>query len=256
MEFITVFSPRSVAPFHTNLSLIKSYRNKNCLQLLKKVCTKQSHALVSCKSCLRQSRRTFLRSILRISTLSYLLQLLRLRNCQKHISIDEASAAVRQLQFDKEKHQTIRTPSGLQYFDIKCGEGPLPKANDLLVVRYTSRLQGLNGWKLESSEDHEIDGFSEPLSILYNEDTKKLFVPGFWEALSTMRPGGKRRAIVPPNIAYHSIDEEPRPISWDARRRLLSVLNTNRDKTIVFDIELQKILPYCRRDKKTESCQN
>ncbi|GJQ09448.1 hypothetical protein GpartN1_g1239.t1 [Galdieria partita] len=251
MEFITISLP--VAPFQSNLYLKTSHRNNNSSHRLNTVRTKQRHVLACCKSCRRQSRRSLLRDLFKISTLSCLSQLLPLQDSLKHLFRDDASASTRQLQFDKEKHGTIRTSSGLEYFDMKVGQGPFPQVNDLLVVRYTSRLQGLNGWKLESSEDHEVDGFSEPLSILYNEDNKKRFVPGFWEALSTMRPGGKRRAIVPPNIAYHSVNEEPRPISWDARRRLLSVLNTNRNKTIVFDIELQRILSYGSRGKEPDS---
>jgi FKBP-type peptidyl-prolyl cis-trans isomerase len=210
--------------------------NNRSFKTSKALFRKGVYSLVSCKSCLKQNRRDVIRSLLQISLFSLASQWRPFY----------ASAALRQLQFDKDKHQLTRTASGLEYFDIKCGQGPFPQVNDLLVVRYTSRLQGLNGWKLDSSEDHE-----EPLSILYNEDTKKNFVPGFWEALSSMRPGGKRRAIVPPKIGYRSVDDEPRPISWDARRRLLSVLNTYRDKTIVFDIELKKVIPYHKNPKIT-----
>eukprot|EP00871_Galdieria_phlegrea_P005808 jgi/Galph1/714/GphlegSOOS_G5559.1 len=160
---------------------------------------------------------------------------------------EEQELHLPKLLYEEKRKELVKTSTGLEYFDIVCGKGPLPSPGSLLLVRYTSRLQGLNGWKLDSSENHEDGGFVEPFIFKWDEENKKRFVPGFWEAVASMRAGGKRRAIVPVRIAYRSADDEPRPKSWDARRRLLSVLNTNRDKTIVFDIELLKII--CDRNE-------
>lgn len=131
--------------------------------------------------------------------------------------------------------QIVTTPSGLRYFDLSEGkeDGPVAKVGDSVVCAYTSRLAGLNGVKLDSSYDKGAD-----FRFVVGADN---VVPGVNETVTGMRLGGKRRAVVPPSLGYKNADTEPSVTEFFARRRLLSVLNTARDATIVFDIELLRI---------------
>lgn len=123
----------------------------------------------------------------------------------------------------------ISTPSGLQYFDLLRGTGAEAHTGNIAYIYYTSRLRGLNGIKIQSTYD---DPTSPPCIVRIGAPE---VVPGVSEALVGMRVGGKRRAVLPPRIAYRSPDMQPRVTDFFPRRRLLSVLETQRDATIVFE---------------------
>lgn len=123
----------------------------------------------------------------------------------------------------------VSTPSGLQYFDLNRGTGAEAHTGNIAYIYYTSRLRGLNGIKIQSTYD---DSTSPPCIVRIGASE---VVPGVSEALVGMRVGGKRRAVLPPRIAYRSPDMQPRVTDFFARRRLLSVLETQRDATIVFE---------------------
>lgn len=131
--------------------------------------------------------------------------------------------------YESAVNRVITTKSGLQYFDLSQGEGVEAKAGSTASVQYTSRLRGLNGIKVWSSYD---DASARPFVFTVGATD---VVPGVSEAVAGMRVGGKRRAVLPPNIAYSSPDMQPRVVDFFARRRLLSVLETQRDATIVFE---------------------
>lgn len=76
--------------------------------------------------------------------------------------------------------------------DLKIGEGPTAQAGDTLVVHYTGRLA--NGSKFDSSLDR-----GEPFTFVLGEDE---VIEGWDKGLASMRVGGKRRLIVPPQLAY------------------------------------------------------
>jgi peptidylprolyl isomerase len=81
-------------------------------------------------------------------------------------------------------------PSGLQYVDLKVGEGPTPEPNARLKVSYV-------GW-LE--DDTVIDAAlaQAPRSWMLGRMPMK----GLEEGVSTMRKGGKRKIIIPPELGY------------------------------------------------------
>ncbi|KAL9297489.1 hypothetical protein ACSQ67_023385 [Phaseolus vulgaris] len=73
-------------------------------------------------------------------------------------------------------------------------------------------------------------------------------IPAFEEAVSGMALGGIRRIIVPPEIGYPENDFNrgaPRPTTFSGQRALDFVLRNQGliDKTLLFDIELLKIVP-------------
>eukprot|EP00741_Cyanophora_paradoxa_P019332 tig00000215_g18661.t1 len=140
------------------------------------------------------------------------------------------------LRFDPSK--VVRKESGLKYFDIDVGSGEAPAAGTRVSIQFLSRLQGFNGIKLDSTGDHAKDGVADPFTFTYGSGE---VVPGLEEGLEGMKAGGVRRIVVPPALGYRSENDEPRPQDFAARQRLRSVLYTNRDATIVFDVELVRV---------------
>jgi peptidylprolyl isomerase len=84
------------------------------------------------------------------------------------------------------------TPSGLKYYDFKVGDGPAPKAGQQVSVHYTGWLE--NGAKFDSSLDR-----GEPL--VFPVGTGQV-IKGWDEGLLSMKVGGKRQLVIPPDLGY------------------------------------------------------
>lgn len=136
------------------------------------------------------------------------------------------------------KESIVRLPSGIEYFDLARGTGAQAENGSQVSVYYTSRLRGLNGIKLDSSYD---DKYATPFNFRVGEAD---VVPGLSEMVVGMQVGGKRRAVLPPSVAYKNADMRPKVKEFFARRRLLSVLETSRDATIVFEYVVA-FLSFC-----------
>ena len=88
-----------------------------------------------------------------------------------------------------------KTESGLEYRDIKVGDGPAPKSGQTCVVHYTGWLwQGAKGKKFDSSVDRG-DRSRFPLAA-------RQVIPGWDEGVATMKVGGKRELLIPPELGY------------------------------------------------------
>ena len=83
---------------------------------------------------------------------------------------------------------TIISPSGLKYIDLKPGTGPLPKRGQTLSVSFVGRLA--NGRFIDESKS-----FTSAVG-------EGQLIPGWDEGLLTMRLGSKRRLIIPPGLAF------------------------------------------------------
>lgn len=90
------------------------------------------------------------------------------------------------------KEDTVTTKSGLKYVDIKAGNGATPKAGQTVTVHYTGWLT--DGKKFDSSKDH-----GQPLSFPLG---KGKVIQGWDECFTTMKVGGVRKLIIPPQLAY------------------------------------------------------
>jgi peptidylprolyl isomerase len=95
----------------------------------------------------------------------------------------------------------VVTASGLHYIDVKIGTGPVPKQDQKVLVHYTGTL--MDGTKFDSSYDHPGQ---EPLPFVLGRGK---VIPGWDEGIATMRVGGKRKLIIPPDLAYKSAGYPP-----------------------------------------------
>jgi peptidylprolyl isomerase len=83
------------------------------------------------------------------------------------------------------------TPSGLQYIDLVEGTGATPSPGQDVTVHYTVTLT--NGTPVDSSIGKQPMTFKLGVQPM---------IKGWDEGISTMKVGGKRKLIVPPNLAY------------------------------------------------------
>lgn len=107
----------------------------------------------------------------------------------------------------------INTASGLKYTDEVVGTGESPKVGQTVTVHYTGTLE--NGTKFDSSVDH-----GQPYSFRIGTG---VVIQGWDEGIMTMKVGGKRRLIVPPELGYGAAGRPP---------------TIPPNSTLVFDIEL------------------
>lgn len=86
----------------------------------------------------------------------------------------------------------VKTESGLQYWDIKLGLGPIAKAGDHVKVHYTGWLT--TGKKFDSSVDA-----NSPFEFTLGQGE---VIKGWDEGVAGMKVGGKRQLRIPPELAY------------------------------------------------------
>jgi FKBP-type peptidyl-prolyl cis-trans isomerase len=86
----------------------------------------------------------------------------------------------------------VTTPSGLKYVELKEGTGATPKTGQTVVVHYTGTLE--NGKKFDSSRDR-----NQPFKFKLGVGQ---VIKGWDEGLSTMKVGGRRQLIIPPELGY------------------------------------------------------
>ena len=97
---------------------------------------------------------------------------------------------------DKETGKpVVTTPSGLKYVDLVVGTGPAVKTGDHVSVTYVGKL--LDGTKFDASADHPDMG----PTFDYVQGVTSL-IAGWTEGTSTMKVGGKRKLIIPPQLGY------------------------------------------------------
>jgi peptidylprolyl isomerase len=92
--------------------------------------------------------------------------------------------------------KTMTTSSGLQMTDSKVGTGATPKAGQTCVMHYTGWLyeNGAKGKKFDSSVDRG-QPFEFPIG-------QRRVIAGWDEGVASMKVGGKRTLIIPPELGY------------------------------------------------------
>lgn len=104
--------------------------------------------------------------------------------------------------------------NGMQYIVLKAGDGKQPKATDKVKVHYHGTL--IDGTVFDSSVDRGTP-VSFPLGNV---------IPGFREAITRMKAGGKWRVFIPSDLAYGENGAPPK---------------IGPNETLIFEIELLAI---------------
>jgi FKBP-type peptidyl-prolyl cis-trans isomerase FkpA len=96
----------------------------------------------------------------------------------------------------KAESATTNYASGLRVADSKVGTGAYPKRGQICVMHYTGWLyqNGQKGAKFDSSVDRGKP-FEFPLGM-------GAVIKGWDEGVATMKVGGKRTLIIPPDLGY------------------------------------------------------
>jgi FKBP-type peptidyl-prolyl cis-trans isomerase FkpA len=104
---------------------------------------------------------------------------------------------------------------GLQYWDIKVGDGPEAKAGQTVTVNYTGWLT--DGKKFDSSIGRE------PFTFKLGQGQ---VIKGWDDGVAGMKVGGKRVLVIPPDLGYGAQGAGPIP----------------PNSTLVFQVELLNVL--------------
>lgn len=91
---------------------------------------------------------------------------------------------------DLESKEWKKLDSGMKVWDVKEGKGDEAKAGAKVKVNYTGWTT--DGKKFDSSFDRK-----EPISFSLKEVIK-----GWTDGVPGMKPGGVRRLVIPPEMAY------------------------------------------------------
>jgi peptidylprolyl isomerase len=110
----------------------------------------------------------------------------------------------------------VTTESGLQYEDIVEGTGAMPQPGQRVTVHYTGTLE--DGTKFDSSRDR-----NRPFTFTIGVGQ---VIKGWDEGVATMRVGGQRKLVIPPELGYGT-------------RGAGGVIPPNA--TLLFDVELLRI---------------
>jgi FKBP-type peptidyl-prolyl cis-trans isomerase FklB len=115
---------------------------------------------------------------------------------------------------NKKRPGVVELPSGLQYEIIKQGNGPVPKATDVVKAHYALSL--INGQEIESSYKA-----GQPIEIGVNR-----VIQGWVQALQLMPVGSKWKLFIPSDLGYGNNGGGAIP----------------GGATLIFDIELLEIV--------------
>ncbi|GBF99063.1 hypothetical protein Rsub_11834 [Raphidocelis subcapitata] len=130
----------------------------------------------------------------------------------------------------------FRTASGVKVQELARGAGPSAAEGDTVLFDYT--LRRADGYFVYAT----VEGASfQPRDVPVGPVSFRLgggqLVPGLEETLIGMQPGGRRRALVPPEQGYTSSALGPQPPTFATRRQLA---NHSREP-LLFEVELLRV---------------
>ncbi|KAF3631242.1 Peptidyl-prolyl cis-trans isomerase FKBP17-3, chloroplastic [Capsicum annuum] len=100
-----------------------------------------------------------------------------------------------------DKEEEVVLPNGIRYYELKVGGGATPRPGDLVVIDVTGSIEG--------SGQVFVDTFGgdgekkKPLALVMgSRPYSKGICEGIEYVLKSMKAGGKRRVIIPPNLGF------------------------------------------------------
>ncbi|HTL89590.1 MAG TPA: FKBP-type peptidyl-prolyl cis-trans isomerase [Leptolyngbya sp.] len=114
-----------------------------------------------------------------------------------------------------ESKDMVTTDSGLKYTEVTEGTGASPEKGQVVTVHYTGTLE--DGTKFDSSRDR-----GQPFKFKIGVGQ---VIKGWDEGVGTMKVGGRRNLVIPPELGYGSRGIGPIP----------------PNSTLLFDVELLKV---------------
>ncbi|TMX01598.1 hypothetical protein EJD97_024205 [Solanum chilense] len=148
--------------------------------------------------------------------------------------------------------QEMREPDVIRALKLDSGvrlqgEGPEAREGDIVEINYVCRRS--NGYFVHSTVD-QFSGESAPVILPLDDKQVMVFasfglkieilkiIAGLKEVLIGMKPGGKRRALIPPSVGYISENLKPVPEEFGPRRSLMSHMK----EPLIFEVQLLKVL--------------
>ena len=114
--------------------------------------------------------------------------------------------------------EPTKTPSGLEYWELKEGTGAPVQAGQHVTVDYTVWLS--TGKKVDSSV-----GTGHPYEFMLGAGQ---VIKGWDEGIAGMKVGGKRQLHIPPDLAYGAAGKPPA---------------VPANSTLIFDVRLVDVKP-------------
>ncbi|KAJ8553457.1 hypothetical protein K7X08_024135 [Anisodus acutangulus] len=100
-----------------------------------------------------------------------------------------------------EKEEEVVLPNGIRYYELKIGGGATPRPGDLVVIDVKGSIQGSG---LVFVDTFDGDGKKKkPLALFMGSmPYSKGICEGIETVIRSMKAGGKRRVIIPPNLGF------------------------------------------------------
>ncbi len=92
----------------------------------------------------------------------------------------------------------VATTSGMKYIEVVPGTGAMPSPTHTVTLKST-------GWLTDGTQFDSSSNYGAVLTVGLSA-----LVPGWVEGVFTMRVGGRRRLIIPANLAYGDRGLPPR----------------------------------------------
>jgi FKBP-type peptidyl-prolyl cis-trans isomerase len=145
---------------------------------------------------------------------------------EEDLTIDSASGEITSrsamtLPGEAPSSEVVEMASGLLYYDLREGDGPMPSGPGATVkVHYT-------GWFVDGTEFDSSVRRGQPAQFPLNG-----VIPGWTTGVGSMKVGGKRKLIIPFDLAYGTGRADPRT----------GQVAIPSFATLVFDVELLEIV--------------